>query len=133
MIRGSKTNTLTISVPVDACYQDYAYKCVITDANGNQVTSNVAYLKAQHVYNKYVASKGALIGTIFQSGTGNNIGRYETKGHYTLCVGDGCEAEKLEAEVRRNFDKLMSNQSKIAAQRAGRAVDVSADDFDDAN
>ncbi|MBE6962498.1 MAG: recombinase RecA [Ruminococcaceae bacterium] len=43
------------------------------------------------------------------------------------------EAEKLEAEVRRNFDKLMSNQSRIAAQRAGRAVDVSADDFDDAN
>lgn len=97
VIRGSKTNTLTISVPVDACYQDYAYKCVITDANGNQVTSNVAYLKAHHVYNKYVASKGALIGTIFQSGTGNNIGRYETQGHYTLCVGDGCEAEKLVA------------------------------------
>ena len=43
------------------------------------------------------------------------------------------EAEKLEAEVRRNFDKLMSGQAKIAAQRAGRAVDVSADDFDDAN
>ena len=43
------------------------------------------------------------------------------------------EAEKLEAEVRRNFDKLMSNQSRLAAQRAGRAVDVSADDFDDAN
>ena len=97
VIRGSKTNTLTISVPVDTCYQDYAYKCVITDANGNQVTSNVAYLKAQHVYNKYVASKGALIGTIFQPETGNNIGRYETKGHYTLCVGDSCEAEKLVA------------------------------------
>ncbi len=42
-------------------------------------------------------------------------------------------AEKLEAEIRKNFDKLMSNQSRIAARAAGRAVDVSADDFDDAD
>jgi len=41
------------------------------------------------------------------------------------------EAEKLDAEIRKNFDKLMSNQSKIAAKAAGRAVDVSADDFND--
>ena len=41
--------------------------------------------------------------------------------------------EKLEADIRRNFDKLMSNQSRIAAKAAGRAVDVSADDFDDAD
>ena len=42
-------------------------------------------------------------------------------------------AEKLEADIRANFDKLMSSQSKIAAKAAGRAVDVSADDFDDEN
>ena len=41
-------------------------------------------------------------------------------------------ADKLEADIRRNFDKLMSNQSRIAAKAAGRAVDVSADDFEDA-
>ena len=40
-------------------------------------------------------------------------------------------AEKLEAAIRRDFYKLMSNQSRIAAKAAGRAVDVSADDFDD--
>ena len=40
-------------------------------------------------------------------------------------------ADKLEADIRRNFDKLMSNQSRIAAKAAGRAVDVSADDFKD--
>ena len=39
-------------------------------------------------------------------------------------------AEKLEADIRRDFHKLMSNQSKIAARAAGRAVDVSADDFE---
>ena len=39
-------------------------------------------------------------------------------------------AAKLEADIRRDFHKLMSNQSKIAAKAAGRAVDVSADDFE---
>ena len=40
-------------------------------------------------------------------------------------------AEKLEADIRKNFDSLMSNQSRIAARAAGRAVKVSADDFND--
>ena len=40
-------------------------------------------------------------------------------------------AEGLEAAIRRDFFKLMSNQSQIAAKAAGRAVDVSAEDFDD--
>ena len=39
-------------------------------------------------------------------------------------------AAKLEADIRRDFHKLMSNQSRIAARAAGRAVDVSADDFE---
>ena len=42
-------------------------------------------------------------------------------------------AEELEKNVRENFHKLMGNQSKIAARAAGRAVDVSADDFDDSD
>ena len=41
------------------------------------------------------------------------------------------EAAALETAVRENFPKLMGAQSKIAAKAAGRAVDVSADDFDD--
>ena len=44
---------------------------------------------------------------------------------------DVCDA--LEEDIRRNFHKLMSNQSKVAARAAGRAVDVAADDFDDAD
>ncbi len=39
-------------------------------------------------------------------------------------------AEKVEAEVRTNAFKLMSRQSQVAAKAAGRAVDVSADDFE---
>ena len=58
-------------------------------------------------------------------------------------IGQGREAAKkylqenpeirdqLEADIRKNFDKLMSNQARAAAKAAGRAVDVSADDFDD--
>lgn len=41
--------------------------------------------------------------------------------------------EKLEADIRANFDKLMTSQSKVAARAAGRAVDVNADDFNDEN
>ena len=42
-------------------------------------------------------------------------------------------ADSLEAAIRRDFFKLMGTQSQIAAKAAGRAVDVSADDFDDAD
>ena len=41
-------------------------------------------------------------------------------------------AAKLEADIRANFDKLMTGQARIAAAKAaGKAVDVSADDFKD--
>jgi recombination protein RecA len=39
-------------------------------------------------------------------------------------------AEALEAEIRKNAFKMMSKQSQIAAVAAGRAVDVSAEDFE---
>ena len=40
-------------------------------------------------------------------------------------------AAKIESEIRANSFKLMSKQSQIAAVAAGRAVDISADDFED--
>ncbi len=39
-------------------------------------------------------------------------------------------ADKLEADIRANFDKLMTGQPRVAARAAGREVDVSADDFE---
>ena len=42
-------------------------------------------------------------------------------------------ADNLEAAIRRDFFKLMSTQSQAAARAAGRAVDVSAEDFDDSD
>jgi recombination protein RecA len=38
--------------------------------------------------------------------------------------------DEIEAKIRQNAVKLMSPQAKIAAQAAGRAVDVSAEDFE---
>ena len=40
-------------------------------------------------------------------------------------------ADELEEKIRKNAVKLMSPQAKVAAVAAGRAVDVSADDFED--
>ena len=40
-------------------------------------------------------------------------------------------AQQIEEEIRRNSFKLMSSQSQVAARAAGRAVDVSAEDFED--
>ena len=40
-------------------------------------------------------------------------------------------ADDLEAKIRQNAFKLLSKQGQAAARAAGRAVDVSADDFED--
>ena len=39
-------------------------------------------------------------------------------------------AEQIESEIRANAYKLMSRQAQIGAKAAGRAVDVSAEDFE---
>ena len=41
--------------------------------------------------------------------------------------------DKLEADIRKNAYKLMSSQARAAARAAGRAVDISAEDFEDAD
>ena len=78
---------------------------------------------------------GVRLGIIQKSGSWFNMG--ETR------IGQGRDnakqflkehpdiADQIEAEIRKNDYKLMSNQSKIAARAAGRAVDISAEDFDD--
>ena len=42
-------------------------------------------------------------------------------------------AQQLEADIRANSYKLLPTQAKVAAKAAGRAVDVSAEDFEDAD
>ena len=40
-------------------------------------------------------------------------------------------SDKIEAEIRANAHKLMSPQARKAAQVSGRAVDITASDFDE--
>ena len=82
-----------------------------------------------------IVDLGVKLGLVQKSGSWYSMG--ETR------IGQGRDAAKqylknnpeiadnLEAEIRRNFDKLMTGQSRVAAKAAGRAVDVSADDFKD--
>ncbi len=90
-IVGAKTNSITFSVPSDGCAYPPAYKCVITDENGNSVTTNVAYVKVVHLYWEYQAHKGELIGIINQPNNKDNIGMYGSDGHYVTCVGEECD------------------------------------------
>ena len=52
-----------------------------------------------------------------------DMGRIEVNTHPDVC-------EALEQQIRDNAYKLMTPQALKAAQAAGRAVDVSADDFE---
>lgn len=109
LVSGSKTNTITVAVPEDACYNNYSYRCVITDTMGNKVTSNEAYLQGQHVYNKCTYYKGKLIGTINQPNNANNIGIYECESHLKYCVGAGCESSKTESHSYSKITKLITD------------------------
>ena len=57
-------------------------------------------------------------------GQGRDAAKQYLKDNPELC-------EQVEAEIRKNSYKLLSGQAKAAARAAGRAVDVSADDFED--
>ena len=57
-------------------------------------------------------------------GQGRDAAKQYLKDNPDLC-------DELEAGIRKNAYKLMSSQARAAARAAGRAVDVSADDFED--
>ena len=65
---------------------------------------------------------------IFENKTKVYFGKDGVK-EYLLNNPEACDA--VEKEVRENFHKLLSPQAKKAAQISGRAVDVSAADFDE--
>lgn len=101
-VSGADTNTLTVAVPIDGCVYQPAYKCVITDQLGNEISSNLAYMKIQHAYRKYQTSYGEIKGYIHQPNPKDTITRYESEGHFTICVGEMCEEYKL---VPHTFSK----------------------------
>ncbi len=68
-VRGAKTDTLTVYVDATACYEEYEYYCVVTNAKGGAETRH-ARMAAKHVFGHYE-----------DNGDG-------THGYY--CLGDGC-------------------------------------------
>ena len=94
------------------------------------------------MYGEGIAHTGELIDLGVRLGIITKAGSWFSMGETR--IGQGRDAAKkyleenpniaadVEAQIRANFDKLMGNQSRIAAAKAaGKAVNVSADDFND--
>ena len=94
------------------------------------------------MYGEGIAHEGELIDLGVKLDLVQKAGSWFSMGETR--IGQGRDAAKkylqdnpeVAADIRANFDKLMSNQSRIAAAKAagktaGKAVDVSADDFKD--
>ena len=94
------------------------------------------------MYGEGIAHTGELIDLGVRLGIITKAGSWFSMGE--LRIGQGRDAARqyleenpdiaadVEAQIRANFDQLMGNQSRIAAAKAaGKAVNVSADDFND--
>lgn len=94
------------------------------------------------MYGEGIAHTGELIDLGVRLGIITKAGSWFSMGE--VRIGQGRDAAKkyleenpdiaadVEAQIRANFDQLMGNQSRIAAAKAaGKAVNVSADDFND--
>ena len=94
------------------------------------------------MYGEGIAHTGELIDLGVRLGIITKAGSWFSMGE--VRIGQGRDAAKkyleenpniaadVESQIRDNFDKLMGNQSRIAAAKAaGKAVNVSADDFND--
>ena len=99
--KGSKTNTLVTDVPTDICYNTCYYKCIITDEEGNEVETAPAAVRSRHIYKKCYPQRLERITAIYSNKT-DFVEAYESTGHYTYCLGDGCDEKKL---IPHNFEK----------------------------
>ena len=76
---------------------------------------------------------GVKLGIIDKGGAWFTIGETRLQGRDNVkdyLMANPEVADEIEAKIRLEAPKLMSKQEKIAAKAAGRAVDVSADDFE---
>lgn len=74
---------LAILAPTDACYNEYYYCCIITDAEGNEVKTTDVMLSARHDYHYYK-----------QWQTHEHpyeMAESSKYGHVLQCAGEGCE------------------------------------------
>ena len=92
------------------------------------------------LYGQGISKVGELIDLGVKLGLVDKAGAWFTLGEQRFQGRDNVKefllanpevADKLEADIRANAHKLMSPQARKAAVAAGRAVDISADDFDE--
>jgi recombination protein RecA len=80
-----------------------------------------------------IVDLGVKLGLIEKGGAWFTVGETRLQGRDNVkeyLKANPDVADDLEAKIRRDATKLMSPQEKIAAKAAGRAVDVSAEDFE---
>jgi len=91
------------------------------------------------MYGEGISLTGELIDLGVKLGLVDKGGAWFTYGETRIQGRDGFKqylrdnpemADKLEADIRANASKLMTPQERKAAIAAGRAVDISADDFE---
>ena len=91
------------------------------------------------MYGEGISRAGELIDLSVRLGLIEKSGSWFTLGETRVQGRDGFKeylkenpdvADDLEAKIRQGAAKLMTPQERIAAKAAGRAVDVSADDFE---
>lgn len=76
---------------------------------------------------------GVKLGLVEKSGSWFTVGETRLQGRDNVkeyFKANPAVAEDMEMMIRRDATKLMSRQEKIAAKAAGRAVDVTAEDFE---
>ena len=76
---------------------------------------------------------GVKLGLIEKGGSWYTVGemRFQGRDNVKEYLKDNPEAaDELEAQIRRDSQKLMSPHEKAAAKAAGRAVDIDAEDFE---
>lgn len=92
------------------------------------------------IYGEGISRLGELVDLGVQTGCLERAGSWFTLGEQRFQGKDNLRAflkenkelaDKLEADIRQNAEKLLTPQAKAAAIAAGRVVDVTAEDFDD--
>ena len=92
------------------------------------------------LYGQGISKVGEIIDLAVKLGLIDKAGAWFTVGEQRFQGRDNVKAylqenpevcDRLEAQIRENAHKLMSPQARKAAIAAGRAVDISADDFDE--
>ena len=91
------------------------------------------------MYGEGISREGEIMDLATQLGLIEKSGAWFTVGETRLQGRDNVKeylktnrdvADELEEQIRRDAGKLMTPQARAAAKAAGRAVDVSAEDFD---